>query len=191
MENGLETEGAAKNMKNLQINDLTISAFTLPEVTLAIGITAIALVSLMGMIPKGMDTMKRANDRAIEGRIHQQVLAEIQLTSWEGKGGGAPIDVFDRQIKYFDDQGIEMFDPGGREHVYTARITMPKTGVGVPGDSTAADLDYARRVVVDVTSIVDPNFLNSGYSGFDNPKFERFIHTYQTVVTKMGREFDK
>ena len=73
------------------------TGFSLIEVTIALGITAIALVSLMGMLPKGMETLRRAADKAIEGRIHQQILGELQLTPWETPNGGdIPVREFDR-----------------------------------------------------------------------------------------------
>lgn len=182
--------------------------FSLVEVTLAIGITAVALVSLMGMLPKGMKTLQRANDQAVMGRIHQQILGEIQLTPWEDEAGGgtSPVESFHGQIRFYDDQGIELFasEKGGMSHVYTARVSVPKVGgrlpqsvgggsyhgAGLPGDAASSD-EFLRLVVVEVTSNVDPRFLESPASGFDQMlTYPGAIFTYRTMIAKMGRMYD-
>ncbi len=176
--------------------------FSLVEVTLAIGITAVALVSLMGMLPKGMQTLQRANDLAVMGRIHQQVVGELQLTPWEAtSGAGSPIDSFDGMVRYYDDQGIELpeSDRGSFSHVYTARISIPRSGSGlpisvgggahggvkVPGESmlpSGSPSDYMRLVIVEITSVVDPDF--------DDPEMASQVRTYRTVIAKMGQEYE-
>lgn len=182
------------------------AGFSLVEVTLAIGITAIALVSIMGMLPKGLETLRRATDRAVMGRIHQQVLGELQLTSWEAEGGGSsPLDAFDGQIRYYDDQGIELEgnEAGGQNHIYTARVTLPRSGsslpssVGggtykgtvIPGESQVADA-YLRLVIVEITGNVDPTFLSNPSTEFDNLNYRNAVYTYRTMIAKMDRTFE-
>ncbi len=77
--------------------------FSLIEVTIALAITAVALVSLMGMIPQGLSTMREAADQAIEARIHQQILGEIQLTPFSDSDGGtgSPLNDFHQQERAF------------------------------------------------------------------------------------------
>ena len=179
--------------------------FSLIEVTIALGITAVALVSLMGMLPRGMETLRAAADKAIEGRIHQQILGEIQLTPWEsgGGGGGSPRDAFNKQVRYYDDQGIELAAKGGPSHVYTARIHVPQEGDSLPpsvGQTNHAaimpeginsgTLNYLRLVIVEITSIVDDQFLQNPQVSFDKPEYQKHIHTYRTIVSKMGQEYE-
>lgn len=180
--------------------------FSLVEVTIAMGITAIAMVSIMGMLPRGMQTMQRANDKAIEARIHQQILGELQLTPWESatRGGSSPIDGYHKTVRYYDDQGIELLESqkGGREHVYTARVNLPKKGEALPpsvGGGTYKGIDVPgedssnkklmRLVIVEVTSIVDPTFLSSPSTSFDEEKYLGKIYTFRTNIVKMGQEY--
>ncbi len=179
--------------------------FSLVEVTLALGITAVALVSLMGMLPQGMKTLQRANDQAVMGRIHQQIVGEIQLTPWEAeKGGMPPLDSFDRTVRYYDDQGIELpaSDKGEFNHIYTARILLPRSGqsmpnsvggashggVSIPGDDELTP-ELVRLVVVEITGSSDGEFLSDPVTGFDNLS-PKVIQTYRTLAVKMGRVFD-
>ena len=185
----------------MTLADRREGGFSLIEVTIAIAITAIALVSLMGMLPQGMETMRQASDRAVEARIHQQVLGEVQLTPWKSADGSGnpPIEKYDKQIRYYDDQGIELLasDKGSFEHVYTARIHVPSLngsprlpesvggdpypGTSVPGDVQNKDL---RLVIVEITSLTVPNF------DFDKPEFKDEIRTFQTVLAKLGQEYE-
>jgi len=185
---------------------VSVRGFSLIEVTIALGITAVAMVSLMGMLPRGMETLRAAADKAIEGRIHQQILGEIQLTPWEsgsGTGGGSPLDSFNKQVRFYDDQGIELANKGGSTHVYTARIHVPQEGDSLPqsvGETTHAaimpaglnsgTLNYLRLVIVEITSIVDDEFLQNPQASFDKPEYKNHIHTYRTIVSKMGQEYE-
>ena len=106
--------------------------FTLIEVTLAVGIAAVALVSLMAMIPQGLQAMRLATDTAVETRIHQQVISEISLAPWKDR------DVYNEQIRYYDDQGIQVTEEDHRRDplqyniVYAARLLVPKSGDNLP-----------------------------------------------------------
>lgn len=77
-------------------------------------IAAVALVSLIGLIPQGLKTMRDASDQAIQARIHQQILSEMQLTPFKDKSGNpnikssSPLKTFHKQIRLYDAQGVEL-----------------------------------------------------------------------------------
>ncbi len=184
------------------------AGFSLIEVTVSIAITAVALVSLMGMLPAGMKTMREAADRAVETRIHQQVLSELQLVKWTSRFqfdyrmSGSP------GVRFYDDQGIQIYKNGSnamsddefdRSHVYTARINVPSRGQALPqsisGGSYAGTFVPAsmtpdpslQLVIVEITSVIDEAFETS--SGFDDTKFLKTIRTFQATITKLGKDF--
>lgn len=158
------------------------NAFSLIEVTIAVAITAVALVSLMGMLPQGTDLMKRATDTAIEARIHQQIVGEVLLTEWEVKDG------LHNTKRGYDDQGIHIATDGsvfssGRSNedvVYQARIRLPTGNVTLPGGSVDENL---QLVLVDVTNRREPGF------DFDSPTNKRHVNIYQSIIVKMGQNF--
>ena len=171
--------------------------FTLIEVTLAIAITAIALVGLMGLLPQGLKTLEAAGERAIEARIHQDILSEIMLTSWEKGKAGTPIDLLDGEIRRYDDQGIQLTDADNAKAIFTAKINILKkgsqlpvsvgggasAGVNIPGDATeSANL---RLAIVEIAAITDPSF------DFGNPVFIKSIKTFRSLITKMGQDYTK
>lgn len=126
------------------------SGFSLVEVTIAMAIAAVAIVTLLGMIPQGMNSMVEATDQAIEARIQQQVLNEIQLTPFEDAQGVSLLDDFRSLEVYYDSQGEEIGDSvngakgasGGKgsfEHVYTARVNVLSANPADNLNKTAPD----------------------------------------------------
>jgi len=103
--------------------------FTLIEVTLAVGISSIALVGLLAMIPQGVMTMKRATDTAIEARIHQLLVAEIAQTDWQHRGKydyRAP----GSDVRFYDEQGIQISEQEKQRAIYTVRVSLPGSSNG-------------------------------------------------------------
>lgn len=99
-----------------------LAAFTLVEITIAIGIVAFAFISVVGMIPTGLNSFHQAMDASIRSQIAQRVLNDVQQTD------------FSQLIKDYNGNTIEngetgvgytrFFDQQGSEIVPAAR-TMP------------------------------------------------------------------
>ena len=171
------------------------------EVTIAMAIAAVAIITLLGLIPQGMKTMQEAGDQAIEARIHQSILSEIQLTPFESVGGGgSPIREFDNTERFYDTQGeeIEADRRGELEHIYSARIRIPDPGDDLPvsvGGENYAGVDFGggvnenlRLVVIEVAAV---GGRDSGDNTFDwsSDANQSLISTYQTMVAKMGQDY--
>ena len=176
-------------------------AFTLIEVTIALGLVAIALVGLLGMLPQGMASLKRATDIAVETRIHQQIVSEMAVTDWH------QLNEYNQTLRIYDDQGIEL-DPEKHmtDAIYVARINVPDERDPLPtrfGENNQRGTDYIsfdssepddedrlQLVIVEITSA--PNLANVNFlwnvdkpEDFDEPDNYRHIHTYQATVTRM------
>ncbi len=190
-------------MKNIQTSHSR--AFSLVEVTIAMAIAAVAMVTLLGLIPQGMNTMREAGDQAIEARIHQGILSEIQLTPFEGKGGGgSPLDSFNDQQRFYDSQGEELEEKqrGELEHIYSARIRIPSSGSGeLPasvGGGKFAGYDFGdgelnpnlRLVIIEVGAVGGRDSASNQFK-WDDPKNFDIISSYQTMVAKMGQDYTK
>ena len=172
------------------------SGFSLIEVTIAMAIVAVAVVSLLGMLPRGMQTMQQAGDQAIFGRIHQQILSELQLTSWEMTPGVTQIvDDFDGQIRFYDDQGVEVDGTDDRMQVYAARVHVPPIGSGTRPDSIGGGAfpqmmvgnepsSDVRTVLVEIAPSASADF------DFDDEINFRLINVFQTTLSRLGRNYD-
>lgn len=173
--------------------------------TIAMAIAAVALVTLLGLIPQGMDTMREAGDQAIMGRIHQQILNEIQLTPFED----ALLDRYDQMEFYYDAQGEELSDnrsaagspereKGSFAHIYSAKVTIPKENGELPksvGNAKYQGIRLDRQngeknpnmrpVIVEVAPV---GGLGATFD-FSDPQNFRLIKAYQTMIVKMGQDY--
>jgi len=90
-------------------------AFSLVEVTLAIGIVASVVVVVVGMLPSGINTFRQAMNTSVGGQIAQQLLSEAQQTDFDvlvtppaGQAAPGTNGTFTKPERYFDDQGSEI-----------------------------------------------------------------------------------
>ena len=122
------------------------SAFTLVEVTLAIGIVAFAFVAVFGLIPTGMTAFRRAMDVSIGSQIAERVINDAQQTDYPDlikNSSGAAIAILPagntgvKAERYFDEQGDELSAGQAANAVYTVNTRiMPATSL--PATSSAA-----------------------------------------------------
>lgn len=178
----------------------TDSGFSLVEVTIAMAIAAVSLITLIGLLPQGMGTMRDAGDRAIEGRIHQQILNELQMTDFDS------LETYDGMEVFYDNQGEELGDSegggdsgakGSFEHIYTAKISIPSPSGGKVPDSVGGSSfsgikfdngdpnENLRLAIVEVAAVAG----RGADFKWDDEENRPIIHTYQSFVTKMGRDF--
>lgn len=110
------------------------AAFSLVEVTLAIGIIAFAFVALFGLLPTGLNVFRGANDTANEMWIMQDMNSMLQVTDWS-KVRDLGSDRSDT-IFYFDEEG---------------RMTdwVSKDKAGTTDSAVIAKRLYAVKLVID------------------------------------------
>lgn len=63
--------------------DLT-AGFSLVEVMLAVGITGVAIVTLLGLLPSSLRSIQRAANDGAEARVLQAIMADYQMRDWPG-----------------------------------------------------------------------------------------------------------
>lgn len=176
------------------------SGFSLVEVTIALAIAAVAIVSLIGMLPSGMNTMVEAGDTAIMARIHQSVLGAMQVTDFEDLN-----EEFHLEELYYDSQGeqLDSSQEGELEHIYSARIHVPEMvggsmpeslgGSGYGGIKLNKKGDPNERLQLVIVEIAPAGGRAGTSSGFDWEDEENFrmISTYQTIVADTGDDFGR
>ncbi len=170
-------------MKNTRIPFLARlrqRGFSLAEVTIATGITAVAMTTLLGLIPQGLSQLREAGELSAHGRICRHIFGSLADAEWRGAAGG---DAFrqqhDRRRFYFNDQGslIEEENPGEREVAYVAELLAPDPNVSLPAASKTEP--YLRRVTVRVAAVPD--------SAFDFDRAPRLAYRSQsTLIARTG-----
>lgn len=113
-------------------------AFSLVEVTLALGIVAFAFTAIMGVLPVGLNLFRGATDTSVTNRIVQKVSADLQQADFDA------IALSEDQTLFFDEQGTEI--KSARDAIYWAKVSIFPS-VELPGDSGTGNSDIARVVV--------------------------------------------
>lgn len=162
------------------------SGFTLPEVTIAIAIAALGLVSLLGLLPQSLDTLRKSGELTAEARIAQQIFANLSMSDWQDSKGGERLSAaYHGKRYYFDDLAVELDEPDRDLGVaYVAEVSVPTSDVSLPQLASIAVTPepdpHLRRVTVQVA--------NSGSPDFDFSKAGvRAFRTYASVISRTGR----
>lgn len=171
---------------------LSRGGFSLIEVTLALAIAALGFITLLGLLPQGLDMARRSANLASEARIVQKLSNELQSASWEDlswQGYGPK--------RYFNDQAMEiplseLSDPEVAFTLsYVACVYLPEDGLdlalpaGKGGSKTAATSapqNYARRVGIAVVPTSQP-----GYD-FKGEGLQRRHVIHPVIVAQMSPE---
>jgi len=91
-------------------------AFSLIETALALGIVAFAFVGLMGMLPAGLATFRKAMDTTVSAQIVQRIVSDAEQSDFDtlsGQAASTDADYYVMKTRYFDDQGSEVMTSGG------------------------------------------------------------------------------
>jgi uncharacterized protein (TIGR02598 family) len=83
-------------------------AFSLVEVTLALGIISFGLIAIMGLVPKGLGIVKESADEAAALNILSAVSSDLQCVGSNTTDSACyeiPVDSVNSGKKYFDGDG--------------------------------------------------------------------------------------
>ena len=95
--------------------------FSLAEVVLSLGVVSFAMVSILGLLPVGLNMFQKARSNTVEAQIVQAMSNDILLTDFMHLAAMAD------QAYYFDDSGkpvatgAENFDV---QKIYTATVRL-------------------------------------------------------------------
>lgn len=159
-------------------------AFSLVEVTLAVAIAALAVTTLMALMPISISTVRSAANTTLEARIVAQVVGELQLSDWGTHDGGTPgnwanLDLLLAKKWMFDDQG-NLLDSGDSADLASrltsmVRVRKSTSTVILPGGTTQSIETVG--VMVDVAATGSPDY------SFSVP------NTYRTIPAILARQF--
>lgn len=167
------------------------AAFSLVEVVLAVGIMAVGVVTILGLLPHGMEMSRKTANEQAETRIVDQLVGEAQSSDWDTMGGIASQSGGIK--RFFDDQGLVISGSAGSVDEllnYVARIsvadfTEKDTGMLLPSRNGKTTNKNLRRVLVEVAATQDKNF------NFDSPPAAIPVKRVTQLVAKMRAQVKK
>ncbi len=154
------------------------AGFSLIEVTIALGISALGITSLLGLLPQGLSNLKKASDLAAETRISQLIISDVTQAQWEDKSGGDLLSYSYNGKRYYFDEMAQVLDARepGPDVAYVAQAFISTEGIAVPGGK--AD-PYLRRLTVKVK--------NTSLRDYDFDRAEAgLVHQHTAIVTRAG-----
>lgn len=157
-------------------SSLRAHGFSLPEVAIATAIAALGIITLLGLLPTGLENVRQAGNNVAIARIYQQMVSEIQSADWGAEAGGnwTNLRTYDGARRHFDSEGTLLnrsgnHSPNQDELMYLSYVAkyefVPISGPIVPGASSAPGSvvrSDAKRVIIHVATTTNPNF------NFDN-----------------------
>lgn len=156
-------------------------AFTLVEVTIALGICATVMVALLGLLPTSLDQMREAKNLTTEARISEEIISDAQLLPWD------ELIELDGEERYYDDQGTRLQDLTGANafnHIYTAQIEVPEDGVHMPGAEPDALNEFTQRILIYIGET------KGKVMDLKSPENEDKVRRYSTVLSNMDEQLE-
>jgi uncharacterized protein (TIGR02598 family) len=126
-------------------------AFSLPETTIAVAIAALGIVSVMGLMPQGLETSRKIGNLAAQTRIMQNIIGDLESTDWS---------LLDNYVttspnRSYDDQGVLLSSAGtdSRLTSYVAHIEFENPGSILPESAGGGTSEpYLRRLNVKIAN---------------------------------------
>jgi len=113
-------------------------AFSLIEVTLALGIVAFALLPLVALLPVGLDSQRDAIESTTNAQILQTITGDLQRTEFDQLVNSEQLTTQTIPVRHFDDLGNEIEDIDA----------APFVGTGARAYDVFVNLEYPAQIGV-------------------------------------------
>lgn len=94
--------------------------FTLVEVTLAVGIAAFAVLSMLGVMAVGMTTMKSAVNDTVHTQITREVVGDLRQANFTQLTNASTVSTWQWD---FDNRGLPL-DRNNQNKIYAATVAV-------------------------------------------------------------------
>lgn len=112
------------------------AAFSLVEVTIALGLAAFAVVAVLGVLPSGLKTLRDSLDEVSEANLFREFAGSAARTSFAQ---------LTNSVTYFSEQGLETGSQAGAHF----KVEREVRDALVPGQSSTSN--GAKVVLIKIT----------------------------------------
>lgn len=132
-----------------RLNSRAVSGFSLVEVTLAVAIAALAIITLLGLLPQGLEMSRKTALMTSNSNILEQVARDLENAYFNK----LPTQVL---TKYFNDQGAEV-KQDSKDIVYVVQID-PDVQYPASLPKSATNQLYMKRFIIRIATTSSPDF---------------------------------
>jgi len=134
-------------------------AFSLVEVTLALGIITISLVSLLGLIPGGLSSLQGSMDQTVHAQIVQKLSSEM---------AGSDFLNLTNQTCWFDGSGKYLGTAPSAPQDALYSVSLTEMAPSLPGLTNTSEVQsfssHLKRIQIGIKRTVPPNSPTTWYA---------------------------
>lgn len=124
--------------------------FSLVEVTLAVAVASLAIITLLGLLPQGLEMSRKTSLATTNSSIVEQVIRDLENVPWSrlpSPTGGNTTTML------FNDQGIKQ-STDSNDVSFVAQVTFLQAAL----PRSESTQDYLRRIVIKVAASSNADF---------------------------------
>jgi uncharacterized protein (TIGR02598 family) len=152
-------------MKLIRAN--TERGFSLVEVTLAVAIAAVAIITFLGLLPMGLETSRKTSTKIANANMLEQVVQNLDGMSWGDNNSNLPKPKETKRM-YFNEEGAQV-PSTSTDMTYLVEVQFAGPAYldndsGSAGNSSGSQ-DFLQRALIRIANTNNAGFQFPSSSG--------------------------